>query len=599
MSKPSREIEVPKIASQSGNPGLYEVLKDIVKRASAYINELIADVNSSIDALDADKTDGSGTAGYLTKWSGTKTLGDSNVYTDGTSVTVGATTLSERFEVAGPAGAIGRIAATDGGGNNRYALLLTSPSAAQTYARLESYKSGTGAGGKTLAINASLGGQVIVNGTVPSSWTKFEVIGVAQAVLYDKGGHVFNVKAYGATGDGTTDDTTAIGLAITAAAAISPRGVVFFPPGTYKTTGAHSLNGLDGLQIVGSGIGSTVIRLAHTTNDLFSVGATVTSNLRIADMTITSDTVTRSAGWVFHVNNAYNGTGMLKKSRFENLEIKKQFNGLAFKKYEFVWMDNVLIWDPASSTTGIGVQIGQTTSSNVNQGSEIYLRGVQIAGTNLSGGTPYLGAGFLIEDTDAVYMTACGCTGVDGNALKIVANAAGHNPSNHFIVQSVFDATKNGDAAYVTGGGSVNLLQMAGCWFASAGRLSGGSTTACGFKADLTGSLLTSRMVGCTVYNTNGNGVRLTNGVHSALLVSSNTFDSCGLGGSAGYRSALYADVPSGNIAPVVSSNMENASGLYSFQTTATTNKIRINDNMIITGTSYGVAPAVDSNNGF
>src|SRR5262249_27003879 len=45
-------------------------------------------------------------------------------------------------------------------------------------------------------------------------------------------GEGFNVRAYGARGDGTTDDTAAIQATITAAAAAGG-GVVFIPAGTY------------------------------------------------------------------------------------------------------------------------------------------------------------------------------------------------------------------------------------------------------------------------------------------------------------------------------------------------------------------------------
>jgi hypothetical protein len=52
--------------------------------------------------------------------------------------------------------------------------------------------------------------------------------------LVDKGGAVYNVLAYGATGDGATDDTAAIQAAIDAAAVAG--GTVYFPPGTYLCT---------------------------------------------------------------------------------------------------------------------------------------------------------------------------------------------------------------------------------------------------------------------------------------------------------------------------------------------------------------------------
>lgn len=74
-------------------------------------------------------------------------------------------------------------------------------------------------------------------------------------VRTDIRGREFNVKHYGAAGNGTTDDTAAIRAAITAAGAASSGGVVF-PPGTYRTTGTLSLplaaNGRFSLDLTGA-----------------------------------------------------------------------------------------------------------------------------------------------------------------------------------------------------------------------------------------------------------------------------------------------------------------------------------------------------------
>ncbi|HEY8998953.1 MAG TPA: glycosyl hydrolase family 28-related protein [Candidatus Saccharimonadales bacterium] len=60
------------------------------------------------------------------------------------------------------------------------------------------------------------------------------------APLEDKGGQVYNVKAYGATGNGTTDDTAAIKAALAAASSNNSvyvgGGTVFVPAGTYKVS---------------------------------------------------------------------------------------------------------------------------------------------------------------------------------------------------------------------------------------------------------------------------------------------------------------------------------------------------------------------------
>jgi hypothetical protein len=69
------------------------------------------------------------------------------------------------------------------------------------------------------------------------------------------GGSYINVTDYGATGDGTTDDTTAIQAAITALS--TGGGTIYFPKGTYRTTATINVENI-GITLLGDGTGGIV-----------------------------------------------------------------------------------------------------------------------------------------------------------------------------------------------------------------------------------------------------------------------------------------------------------------------------------------------------
>jgi hypothetical protein len=98
------------------------------------------------------------------------------------------------------------------------ANLLASPAGAAAGDAITIDDTTTGAGGTTVLEFSS-------GGTTFGSFF--------QAAIQDWGGQVFNVLAYGATGNGSTDDTAAIHAAQSAAGT----GCVFFPPGTYLVSG--------------------------------------------------------------------------------------------------------------------------------------------------------------------------------------------------------------------------------------------------------------------------------------------------------------------------------------------------------------------------
>lgn len=101
-----------------------------------------------------------------------------------------------------------------------------------------------------------------------------------------------NVKAYGATGDGSTDDLTAIRSAV---AALSSGGTLYFPPGTYMVTG-HIAIPYSGVTVVGAGRTATTIRakssFSSTSRAVLSIGydtsfaGTAVSNISVRDLTL-------------------------------------------------------------------------------------------------------------------------------------------------------------------------------------------------------------------------------------------------------------------------------------------------------------------------
>lgn len=144
---------------------------------------------------------------------------------------------------------------------------------------------GTGPGGRTTvdavltSLYASLGavdGKVLVNGS-----------GVfIQTALAGISGLVFNVKSYGAVGNGTTDDRAAI-VAALAAAIIAGGGVIYFPPGTYKILGQISIPANTKIVIRGASESSVTIKqFTNATNGWF---LNATDPVTISDLSFSAD----------------------------------------------------------------------------------------------------------------------------------------------------------------------------------------------------------------------------------------------------------------------------------------------------------------------
>jgi hypothetical protein len=166
-----------------------------------------------------------------------------------------------------------------------------------------------------------------------------------QASVVDKGGTVFNVKAYGAVGDGVADDIIAINLALAAAKVAG--GVVYFPPGTYKVTQPVNGTWVGAPQtfytIRGSGAMNTTISFQPTASATYTttpqpvLDLSSTYGITVEDITINSPAfggsgVTPAAACGIMLQT---GTGLGSNSTFRRVFVNGYYTTSALWIYAY------------------------------------------------------------------------------------------------------------------------------------------------------------------------------------------------------------------------------------------------------------------------
>lgn len=161
------------------------------------------------------------------------------------------------------------------------------------------------------------------------------------APIFDKAGAVHNVKAYGAVGDGSTDDTTAIDAAVTAAAS---GDTIFFPPGSYVRT-AWTVTKF--LRILGSGEDKTTLKAkTGTTGPFININfAALTPNFEMGGFTV--DMTNAATQDAVKCNNVKRG------GYVHNITINLGATGLTITNSGAAYYSNILIFD--QTTAGVNV----------------------------------------------------------------------------------------------------------------------------------------------------------------------------------------------------------------------------------------------------
>lgn|SRR5574341_498384 len=171
---------------------------------------------------------------------------------------------------------------------------------------------------------------------------------------------LFNVKSYGAKGDGTTDDTTAIQSAINAAQT-NGGGIVFFPEGIFKFSGISFPD--SGIQIIlkGSGNRNSILNYYGSNTAIDAIGTTSSRvYFYLRDLAIFN----KSSG-AFGIEAEWNAvhSGMRNVQIEGFLTSQMRINNSWQCSFESVLFNGTSYLSGGSPTSTHGVHIGSNTTT--------------------------------------------------------------------------------------------------------------------------------------------------------------------------------------------------------------------------------------------
>ena len=229
-----------------------------------------------------------------------------------------------------------------------------------------------------------------------------------------------SVRDYGAKGDGSTDDISAIQKAITAAANGSVK-TVYLPAGTYYISNSIWLPTGDAnynnISIMGAGIGKTIIRMNAKSSSTYMFTMSGLSGVTLSDMTLHS-----VSSYPCNVNGVY-ATAMqnssLKRVRVENVDYGFK---LGSGNMAHGWDIEDLQLANVGVVTMFIAYVSDSTFKNLDFQNRVDTgRGMCI---------------YIERDNHNLTLTNIKCVGGSRNSMQF-SNDYGTNPSDHITVDGL------------------------------------------------------------------------------------------------------------------------------------------------------------------
>lgn len=249
-----------------------------------------------------------------------------------------------------------------------------------------------------------------------------------------KGQDWISVKDWGATGNGTTDDTTAIQNCIND----NPGSHIIFPPGTYLissplviSNGQTTLNGF--------GRFDPVIRTNSATADIIDIacGTSVLSGIGIYHLTLDA-TSTKTAGWGINITASAGGTCYWVL--IDDVQMTtKLYSGLNVQSAYYLFLQDITVNNVGAGGVGFSFVGINASTAPIN----VYMRDLRVT-AGVPNGSTY---GMLIDNyCQGFYGSRVSLEsgGIDmGLYIKNTSGVHANAPMNLFFDKVIADTNNN------------------------------------------------------------------------------------------------------------------------------------------------------------